>query len=135
MNKLNNSLGCAALAIVAMLAGCAAPMKVAQKKTVEVQGRKLEFGGEYAPGARELKLTVNGDPVLAGQFPPYTPTLNLNGKYQGVDLAAECYFGSVLSSKGGVVGIVAGAVQAAKGKSADKCDMQAGGKVVETLYF
>ncbi|MEW6707797.1 MAG: hypothetical protein AB1430_23375 [Pseudomonadota bacterium] len=119
----------------AALAGCANPVKVAQKKSVEAEGQKLEFGGEYNARGKSLSLTINGDPVLAGTFPPYTPTLRLNGKYQGMDVSADCYFGSVLGQKGGVVGIVAGAVQGATGKGADKCDMLVGGKVLEALYF
>jgi hypothetical protein len=119
----------------ATLAGCAASSKVAQKKSVDVGGQKLEFGGEYVPRDKALKLTINGDPVLAGQFPPYTPTLRLNAKYQGMDVSADCYFGSVLADKPGAFGIVAGAVQGSKGKGADKCDLLVGGKVMEALYF
>jgi hypothetical protein len=125
-----------ALAIAAgTLAGCAASSKVAQEKSVDVGGQKLEFGGEYLPRDKALRLTINGDPVLAGQFPPYTPTLRLNGTYQGLNVSADCYFGSVLGNKPGAIGIVAGAVQGAKGKGADKCDMLVGGKVMEALYF
>jgi len=127
---------CITLGVVAaVLAGCAAAPRVAQKKSVEVGGQKLEFGGQYAPHGKSLTLTINGDPVLAGTFPPYTPTLRLNAKYQGLDVSADCYFGSVLGGKSGAVGIVAGAVQGAKGKGADKCDMLVGGKVMEALYF
>ena len=125
-----------AIILAAVLAGCASnPVKLAQKKSVEAQGHKLEFGGEYNTRSNALSLTVNGDPVLAGKFPPYTPALKLNGPYQGLNITADCYFGSVLGGKGGVMGIVAGAVQNAHGKGADKCDMLVGGKVVETLYF
>lgn len=125
---------CAALA-AAFLAGCATPPKVAQNKTVEVAGQKLVFGGTYDTARTALTLTVNGDPVMNGTFPPYTPTLNLNAEYHGLQLRSECYFGSVLGSRGGVMGIVAGAVQAAHNKAGDKCDMQVNGKTMESLYF
>ena len=120
----------------ALLSACASPPppKVAQNKTVDVAGQKFDLGGVYDAGNRRLSLSVNGDPVMAGSFPPYTPTMHLKAPYKGVNFAATCYFGSVLSGHG-MVGIVAGAVQGAKGKSGDKCDMLVGDKVLETLYF
>jgi hypothetical protein len=120
---------------VTLLAGCAAPPKVAQKKTVDVAGQKLEFGGTYDQRRNALSLSVNGDPVMNGSFPPFTPTLGMNAQYKGLPVRAECYFGSVLGSKGGVFGIVAGAVQSANERAGDKCDMQVNGKTVESLYF
>lgn len=48
---------------------------------------------------------------MSGHFPPYTPTLKLNAKYQGVDFTADCYFASVLGNRGGRVGRVSGIVQ------------------------
>ncbi len=118
----------------AALVGCASP-KTAQNKTVQVAGQKLEFGGVYDPRGKKLSLSINGDPVMNGSFPPFTPTLNMNAQYRGLAVRSECYFGSVLSDKGGVIGIVSGAVQSAHDKAGDKCDMQVDGKVVESLYF
>lgn len=118
----------------ALLIGCASP-KIAQKKTVEVAGQKLEFGGVYEPRGNKLSISVNGDPVMSGSFPPFTPTLSLNAKYKGLAVRAECYFGSVLGGKRGVIGIVAGAVQSANDRAGDKCDLQVDGKLVESLYF
>ena len=123
-----------AVTAATLLAGCAST-KIAQKKTVEVAGRKLEFGGTYEPRGSRLSLTINGDPVMNGNFPPFTPTMNLNSQYGGLPVRAECYFGSVLGNKGGVLGIVAGAVQSANERAADKCDLQVNGKTVESLYF
>ena len=119
---------------VAALAGCASS-KIAQNKTVTVSGQKLEFGGVYEPRGNKLALSVNGDPVMNGSFPPFTPTLNMSAQYRGLPVSAECYFGSVLANKGGVIGIVAGAVQSAHEKAGDKCDMLVDGKTVESLYF
>ena len=117
-----------------LLAGCASP-KIAQKKTVDVAGQKLEFGGIYEPRGNNLSICVNGDPVLSGSFPPFTPVQNLNANYKGLAVRAECYFGSVLGGKSGVIGIVAGAVQSGKERAGDKCNMLVDGKVVESLYF
>lgn len=118
-----------ALAIV----GCAST-RVAQNKIVESEGQKFDLGGTFDPRGNDLTLTINGDPVLRGSFPPYTPTLRLNGKYKNQAVSASCYFGTVLGSKGGITGIVAGSIQGAKGKSGDKCDITVG-SASEALFF
>lgn len=100
-----------------------------------MSGKKLDFGGSYAPDAKELTLTVNGDPIMRGKFPPFTTNLHLKGKYQNLDINASCSFGTVLSSMGGLTGKIAGAVQAGIGKGGDKCDLGVNGKPTETLYF
>jgi hypothetical protein len=128
-------LGMACVSAFALISGCATQPRVAQNKAVDVGGKKLDFGGSYAPDAKELTLTVNGDPIMRGRFPPYTTNLHLNGKYQSLDINASCSFGSVLSSMGGLTGKIAGAVQAGIGKGGDKCDLAVNGKPAETLFF
>jgi hypothetical protein len=123
-----------ALAATSALLGCAS-IRNAQPKTVEIDGQRYVFGGSYDPAGTDLTITVNGDPLLRGSFPPYTPTLRLASKYKESEVIAQCYFSSVLSSRGGVVGIVAGAVQSGVGKSADKCDMSVNGKPAQEIYF
>ena len=117
----------------AALLGCAST-RVAQNKTVESEGQKFDLGGTYDPRGNDLTLTINGDPVLRGSFPPYTPTLRLNGKYKNQAVSASCYFGTVLGSKRGIPGIVAGSIQGAKGKSGDQCDITVG-TASEALFF
>lgn len=117
------------------LSACGSAPKRAQDKEVVVNGQKFVFGGEYRSRGRELTVTVNGDPVMRGSFAPYTPTQRLSAQYRGTEVVASCYFGSVLGGSGGKVGIVAGAIQGAKGRSADKCDILAAGQQVESLYF
>ncbi|HKO68776.1 MAG TPA: hypothetical protein VJU53_13320 [Burkholderiaceae bacterium] len=119
--------------VCAALAACAST-RVAQNKTLESEGQKFDVGGTYDPRGHELTLIVNGDPVLRGSFPPYTPTLKMNGKYKNQAVSATCYFGTILGSKGGITGIVAGSVQGAKGKSGDKCDITVG-TASESLFF
>lgn len=128
------SLTLTTLAAALLITGCASP-KIAQKKSVEVAGQKLEFGGVYESRGTNLSLSINADPVMTGSFPPFTPTLNLNTQYRGLSVRAECYFASVLGSKRGVIGIVAGAVQSANDRAGDKCDLLVDGKLVEALYF
>lgn len=126
------SLVLASLGAVAVVMGCAS-IRVAQNKTVESEGQKFELGGTYEPKG-DLTLTIDGDPVMRGRFPPYTPTLRLNGKYKNQAVSASCYFGTILGSRGGVGGIVAGSIQGAKGKSGDKCDITVG-SATESLFF
>jgi len=127
-----STMGVLAMAVLA-LAGCSS-LRVAQNKTVESEGEKFELGGTYNPKGNELTLTVNGDPIIRGSFPPYTPALRLNSKYKNQAVSASCYFGTVLSSKRGVTGIVAGSIQGAKGVSGDKCDITVG-SASEALFF
>lgn len=118
------------------LAGCGStPPIQAQEKTIAYQGKTYVFGGQYDIKRNEVQLTVNGDPVMKGRFPPYTPTLNLNTSYQEVNVSSYCYFSSVLNEKGGVFGAVAGAIQSSNSKSGDKCDVKIAGETVESLYF
>lgn len=117
----------------ATLVGCAST-RVAQNKTVEVQGQKFELGGTYFPNSYDLTLTVNGDPVLRGTFAPYLPFLLLSNKYHGQAITARCYFGTILSSQGGTTGAIASSIQGAIGKSGDQCDITVG-TVSEALFF
>lgn len=123
------------LASTSLLVACSAAPKVAQEKSVEVANQTLRFGGVYDVDKNELVLNVNGDPLLKGRFPPYTPTQNLSGQYKGMQIVGKCYFGSVLADKRGKIGLIASAIQSMNEKSNDKCEMHVNGKSVETLYF
>ncbi|QLE87064.1 hypothetical protein FLM48_19500 [Shewanella sp. Scap07] len=125
-----------AIAITTLLTACAAtPPRVAQEKTVEIEGQTIKFGGQYDEEKNQLKLTVNGEPLMQGRFPPYTPTQNFNAKYGDIRIKSACYFGSVLGNQGGAFGAIAGAIQASKSSSSDKCEIIVAGDTVETLYF
>ena len=124
------------LAVSLLLSACAAtPPQIAQKKTHTVDGKKLEFGGTFLPDDNQLSLTVNGDPIMKGSFPPFTPTQNINGTYKKIPMSAHCYFGSVLGNKKGKFGIVAKIIQSKKSATADKCEISVRDKMIETLYF
>ena len=73
--------------------GCASKNQVALVKTIEAGGQKFDLGGTYNPTANELVLTINGDPVMRGSFPPSPPTLRLNATYKTQTFAASCYSG------------------------------------------
>ncbi|GAA5648510.1 hypothetical protein [Vibrio proteolyticus] len=135
MKKLAQLLSLSAT--VGLLAACSTTPKViqAQQKHVDLDGKQYVLGGSYYPDSDKLVLTVNGDPVMRGSFPPFTPTLNLGGRYAQQKVDSSCYFGSILGNEGGVLGIVASAVQSTKSSNGDKCEIKLAGKVVETLYF
>lgn len=116
------------------LGGCAST-QVAQPKAATVAGKKFDLGGGYETRPRQLTLTINGEPIMKGAFGMYTPSLSLNARYQEIPWTAECYFGSILSGKGGIGGYVASVVQGAPGRSGDTCQIKASGELVETLYF
>ena len=120
-------------AVATTLVGCAST-RVAQNKTVEVDGQRFELGGIYDPNSYGLTLIINGEPVLRGTFSSYVPFLLLSNKYQGQEVTARCYFGTILSSKGGTTGAIAGSIQGAIGKSGDQCDVTVG-RTQETLFF
>jgi hypothetical protein len=134
MNGLAKSV-IIAVSTGALLSACATPPRMAVKKTHVAEGQTLVFGGAYLSDAKEVTITVNDDPVLKGRFPPFTPTQNLNGSYKNLQISAHCYFGTVLGSQGGKVGLIAGIVQSVNSKSADKCDVSVNSKPAETLYF
>lgn len=118
---------------VAVLTGCAST-KVAQVKTIEVGGQKFDLGGTFSPRENELVLTINGEPIMRGNFPPRTPTLRLNATYKNQPFSASCYFGSILSGGFGKRAIIASSVQGGLGKGGDKCDITAG-SATEALFF
>lgn len=119
----------------ALLSGCAATIHQAQEKNISIEGKSFRFGGSYNVDENELKLTINGEPLMQGRFPPFTPTQNFNTTYQEVPFFVHCYFGSVLTKGGGAVGIVAGVIQAAKSSSGDKCEISYKDAIKDTLYF
>lgn len=132
--KKHISLISAAIVAVA-LTGCAAKPIIAQPKNADFQGKNYEFAGVYMPDDGKVTLTINGDPLMSGKFPPYTPKLILKAKYADHDFEGNCYFGSILGNQGGAFGIVASAIQNAKSSSADRCDMYISGQKLETLFF
>jgi hypothetical protein len=133
--KLHLNILATTIVTALTLTACSTPPKVAQEKSVQVGSSKISYGGTYDTKATELIINVNGEPVMKGRFPPYTPTQNLSADYKGVKFEASCYFASVLGSRRGLVGIIGGAVQAGNGKTSDQCDITVNGKPAEPLLF
>lgn len=124
-----------AIAVTTLLTACTAtPPRVAQEKPLKSKAKPSNLVVNMMK-KNQLKLTVNGEPLMQGRFPPYTPTQNFNAKYGDIRIKSACYFGSVLGNQGGAFGAIAGAIQASKSSSADKCEIIVAGDTVETLYF
>lgn len=89
------------------------------------------IGGTFDQRKDLLTVTINGDNVMIGRFPPYTPRLNLSGLYQGHHLNADCEF---------TVGIIRNRIaetvfQTVRNKSGNTCEILVDAKPATTLYF
>lgn len=138
MKLMNRVITLAVVFIILGLSACAKkpPVKLANEKTGTYEEKQLTFGGKYLVEDKDLVILVNGDAVLSGSFPPFTPKMNLKTDYDGLNIEADCYFGSVLtSSVPGVGGVIAGIVQSQEGVSADKCEIFVQGESAHHLYF
>ncbi|MDB6063434.1 MAG: hypothetical protein JWM78_3537 [Verrucomicrobiaceae bacterium] len=134
--KFNQTRFTALFAAIALLSACtSAPPREAQQKDIKIDDKSFRFGGSYNDKTNDLKLSINGEPLMQGKFPPFTPTQTFNTTYQDVPFSLHCYFGSVLGHNNGVLGIVAGAIQAAKSSASDKCEILYKDAVKDVLYF
>jgi hypothetical protein len=137
MKFRSSTLASAGIATIALLlSACATPPRQGFAPAATVKGVAMQFGGSYDASNTDLTITVNGAPIMRGNFPPFTPTLNLNGNYQGTELRAECYFATILNARTGRIGgIIAGAVQSGQGKVGDECKIISEDKTVVTVNF
>jgi hypothetical protein len=56
------------------------------------EGVTLVIGGRCDVEHNQLELTVNGDPIECGSFPPCTPKQSLKANYQGLRVSGDCVF-------------------------------------------
>jgi len=128
---------------LAALAGCAG------KKDTRVFAQDKEYvppsatapwkiGGVFDKEDYSVAISFNGESVLRGRFPPYTPRLTAEGKYNDRAVATLCKFSSgIIASKGGgwqerlAEGIVSKATKA----GGNTCDVTVDGQAAATLYF
>lgn len=136
---MNNILKAACTTfVITMASGCASkpPIEIANPKRFQSGEQALVFGGEYQIKENQLSISINGDSVMRGRFLPFTPTKRMNANYEGNDVQASCYFGSILSKKlPGVKGMIAGVIQSEKGVSGNTCRILVNGAPAVTLYF
>lgn len=116
-----------------LFTGCAS-LVTAQPKQYSPGGEAAQpwlIGGTFDPQGRTVTITINGDNVMVGRFPPYTPRLSLPGQYEGHRLTADCEF---------TVGIVKhriaeAVIQKVRNKSGNTCEILVDAKPATTLYF
>lgn len=121
------------IGLAVALGGCAS-LVTAPPKQYAPEGANAKpwlIGGTFDPRRHTLTITVNGDNVMSGRFPPYTPRLSLPGLYEGHRLAADCEF---------TVGILKHRIaetvfQKVRGKSGNSCAILVDAKPAATLYF
>jgi hypothetical protein len=131
-----------AIAVFAAMGGCA-------RKDTRVFAQEKEYvptpssspwkiGGVFDRKDQSIAISVNGESVLRGRFPPYTPRLAAEGKYDDRPVATLCKFSSGIIDQGGggwqermVEGIVSKATRA----GGNTCEVRVDGQTAATLYF
>lgn len=125
---------------VAALSGCAA-------KNTKVFAQDKQFvppagtapwmiGGVFDEEQYTVVISFNGENVLRGRFPPYTPRLTAEGKYQEKAVAAVCMFSSgVIGKSGWQVQLAEAIVSKATKAGGNSCEVTVDGQAAATLHF
>ncbi len=95
-----------------------------------------KIGGVFDKEELTIVVTFNGENVLRGRFPPYTPRLTAEGKYQDKDVATVCMFSSgVIGKSGWQVQLAEAIVSKATKTGGNSCEVTVDGQAAATLYF
>lgn len=130
------SLSFAAIAFSLFTVGCATPEpRLAIPQESKVGSPPVVLAGIYDVERSKLTLTANEEPFMRGSFLPFSPALTLNGTYKDSAVRAECYFSSILSEKGGLVGLISSTVQNSRSQTGDICKMFIEDEDAATLNF
>lgn len=129
-------------AAVTAMSGCASrdTRVFAQEKEYlpAASAQSWKIGGVFDRKEHTIVISFNGENVLRGRFPPYTPRLSAQARYNDMAVATLCKFSSdIIASKGaGWQERLAEAI-VAKGMSTggNSCDVTVDGKPAATLYF
>lgn len=130
-----------AAALGMMAAGCApknTKVFAQDKEYVPPAGTAAwTIGGVFDEEEYTVVISVNGENVLRGRFPPYTPRLTAEGKYQERAVATVCMFSSgVIGKGGGWQAQLAEAIVAKSTKTGgNTCEVSVDGQAAATLYF
>jgi len=132
----------AAAVTVASLAGCASKdtiITAQDKDYVPPAGTTpWTIGGTFNQDDSSIAISVNGESVLRGRFPPFTPRLSAEGKYNDLPVAALCKFSSdvIASRKSGWQARIAESIVAkATSTGGNACEVTVDGQAAATLYF
>lgn len=97
-----------------------------------------KIGGVFDKADNSIAISVNGESVLRGRFPPYTPRLTAEGKYNNLAVATLCKFSTdIIARSGGgwQERIAEGIVSKATKAGGNTCDVTVDGQAAATLYF
>jgi hypothetical protein len=134
------------MAIVVAIISAAAIGGCAQKNTkVFAQDKEYlppasasawKIGGVFDEKEYTVMISFNGENVLRGRFPPYTPRLTAEGKYLDRAVATVCMFSSgVIGKSGWEVQLAEAIVAKATRTGGNSCDVIVDGQAAATLYF
>jgi hypothetical protein len=136
------TLACVAMALtVSSLGGCARNTQViAPEKEFVPAGSSTpwKIAGVFDKKDTSVVISINGDNVIRGRFPPMTPRLTANGTYGGKPIHTTCAFSSdVIAGRnaGFRLQIAEAIVSKATKSGGNTCDVTVGGQPATTLYF
>jgi hypothetical protein len=134
-------IGIALLACtVALLTGCAEKNTkvIAQDKEYvpPTASTPWKIGGVFDEEQYTVVISFNGENVLRGRFPPHTPRLTAEGKYQDKAIGTVCMFSSgVIGKSGWQVQLAEAIVSKATKNGSNSCEVTVEGQPAATLYF
>lgn len=130
-----------ALTSVIAVSGCARNTQVVapEKEYVPTESATpWRIGGVFDKKDTSVVISINGENVIRGKFPPMTPRLTADGKYNNKSVRATCAFSSdVIARKNASLGfqIAEAVVSKATKTGGNTCDIAIGGHPATTLHF
>ena len=131
-----------AVAALVALSGCARKdtRVIAQDKEYVPPAAESPWriGGVFDKSELTVVISVNGENVLRGRFPPYTPRLTAQGRYDDKPVATLCKFSSdVIAGKrsGWQERLAETIVSKTTSTGGNTCDVTVDGQAAATLYF
>lgn len=97
-----------------------------------------KIGGVFDTADQSIAISVNGESVLRARFPPYTPRLTAQGKYNELAVATLCKFSSgIVAVKGSSwqERVAESIVSKTTKAGGNTCDVTVDGQAAATLYF
>ncbi|MFL6551149.1 MAG: hypothetical protein ACJ8OJ_20830 [Povalibacter sp.] len=138
--KLGTATVSLSLVALVVLSGCAAKNTkvIAQDKEFvpPAAAAPWKIGGVFDEEEYTVVISFNGENVLRGRFPPYTPRLTAEGKYLDKAVATVCMFSSgVIGKSGWQVQLAEAIVSKATKNGGNSCEVTVDGQAAATLYF
>jgi hypothetical protein len=108
----------------------------AQDYQPEKTAARWIIAGVFDKRDKSVVITINGDKAIAAKFPPYTPRLDAEARYQGKDVRALCAFSNYIIEGDSVRAKIAEAiVNKSAGIGNNACKVSVDGWHAATLYF